>query len=60
MEQECSPSTEPQTDETPEPLTVIEQDEVPSTQPAAAAASQAMKGICDQGLFNMAAKWEPN
>uniref|UniRef100_A0A674NJK0 non-specific serine/threonine protein kinase n=1 Tax=Takifugu rubripes TaxID=31033 RepID=A0A674NJK0_TAKRU len=44
VERECFPSTEPRSDETkPEPLTVIEQDEVTSPPPAAAAASQAMK-----------------
>lgn len=50
MEPECFPSTEPRSDEAkPEPLTVIEQDEVTSTPPAAAAAaaSQAMKGTRD-------------
>lgn len=48
MEEECCPSTEPQTDERkPEPLTVIEQDEVANPQPAAATANQAMKGTCD-------------
>lgn len=61
VEQERSPSTEPQSDEMPEPLTVIEQDEVPSPQPAAATASQAMKGTWDHSRgFNMAASWEPN
>lgn len=48
MEEECSPSMEPHADETkPEPLTVIEQDEVMSPQPEVVAANQAMKGTCD-------------
>lgn len=45
MEEEGSPGVEPQMVEMkPEPLTVIEQDEVASPQPTIATASQAMKG----------------